>query len=102
MDDLRISNEWHFQGIFPRRKNYFDCRGTIFTFVSASSGSMGVFRGWVVLRWAKSPIASVQRTRSTLAGHSAVPCGTNVKQMHANFRAVPILKLGPRLVGSAM
>ena len=26
-------------------------------------------------RWAKSPIASVQRTRSTLADHSAVPCG---------------------------
>ena len=25
----------------------------------------------------QSPIASVQRTLSTLAGHSAVPCGTN-------------------------
>ena len=34
--------------------------------------------GW--FRWAKSaPITGVQRTRSTLASHSAVPCGTNVK-----------------------
>ena len=40
-------------------------------------------------RWAKSPIASVQRTRSTLAGHSAVPCGTNVKLLNAN-RAIRI------------
>ena len=32
------------------------------------------------LRWANRqwPIASVQRTRSTLAGHSAVPHGVNV------------------------
>ena len=37
-----------------------------------------------VLTWAKSPIASVQRTRSTLASHSAVPCGTNVKRTNAN------------------
>ena len=36
------------------------------------------------LRWAKSPIASVQRTRSTLAGHSAVPRGMNVTPMNAN------------------
>ena len=28
----------------------------------------------------QSPIASVQRTRSTLASHSAVPRGTNVKR----------------------
>ena len=28
----------------------------------------------------QSPIASVQRTRSTLASHSAVPCGTNVNR----------------------
>ena len=41
------------------------------------------------LRWAKSPIASVQRTRSTLANHSAIPCGTNVKRMDAN-RAIRI------------
>ena len=32
----------------------------------------------------QSPIASVQRTRSTLASHSAVPCGSNVKGMNAN------------------
>ena len=32
------------------------------------------------VRWAKSPIASVQRTRSTLASHSAVPRETNVKR----------------------
>ena len=32
----------------------------------------------------QSPIASVQRTRPTLGSHSAVPCGTNVKQMNAN------------------
>ena len=41
----------------------------------------------------QSPIAShaasVQRTRSTLAGHSAVPHGTNVKRMDAN-RAIRI------------
>ena len=37
----------------------------------------------------QSPIASVQRTRSTLASHSAVPCGTNVKRMNAN-RAIRI------------
>ena len=38
------------------------------------------------LRWAnrQSPVASVQRTRPTLASHSAVPCGTNVKRMNAN------------------
>ena len=36
----------------------------------------------------QSPIASVQRTLSTLASHSAVPCGTNVKQMNANH-AIP-------------
>ena len=32
----------------------------------------------------QSPIASVQRTRSTLASHSAVPCGTNVKRTNTN------------------
>ena len=32
----------------------------------------------------QSPIASVQRTQSTLASQSAVPCGTNVKRMNAN------------------
>ena len=32
----------------------------------------------------RSAIASVQRTQSTLASHSAVPCGTNVKRMNAN------------------
>ena len=32
----------------------------------------------------QSPITSVQRARSTLASHSAVPCGTNVKRMNAN------------------
>ena len=37
----------------------------------------------------QSPIASVQRTRSTLASHSAVARGTNVKRMNAN-RAIPI------------
>ena len=36
------------------------------------------------LRWAKSPIASVQRTRSILASHSAIPCGANVKRTNAN------------------
>ena len=37
----------------------------------------------------QSPIASVQRTRSTLASHSAVPRGTNVKRTSAN-RAIRI------------
>ena len=37
----------------------------------------------------QSPIASVQRTRSTLASHSTVPRGTNVKRMNAN-RAIRI------------
>ena len=37
----------------------------------------------------QSPIASVQRTRSTLAGHSAVPRGTNVTRTNAN-RAIRI------------
>ena len=37
----------------------------------------------------QSPIASVQRTRSTLASHSAVPRGTNVKRTNAN-RAIRI------------
>ena len=32
----------------------------------------------------QSPIASVQRTWPTLAGHSAVPRGTNVTPMNAN------------------
>ena len=32
----------------------------------------------------QSPIASVQRTRSTLASHSAVPHGTNVARTNAN------------------
>ena len=43
------------------------------------------------LRWAKlqSPIASVQRRRSTLAGHSAGPRGTNATPMNAN-RAIRI------------
>ena len=43
----------------------------------------------VYLRWAKSPIASVQRTPSTLAGHSAGPCGTNTTPTNAN-RAIRI------------
>ena len=52
--------------------------------------SWWIFFGWprlrATLRWAKSPlpIASVQRTRPTLASHSAVPRGTNVKRMNAN------------------
>ena len=37
----------------------------------------------------QSPIASVQRTRSTLAGHSAVPLGTNTTPTDAN-RAIRI------------
>ena len=37
----------------------------------------------------QSPIASVQRTRSTLAGHSAGPRGTNTTPMNAN-RAIRI------------
>ena len=37
----------------------------------------------------QSPIASVQRTQSTLAGLSAVPRGMNVKRMDAN-RAIRI------------
>ena len=32
----------------------------------------------------QSPIASVQRTRSTLASHSAVPRGTKVTRTNAN------------------
>ena len=42
---------------------------------------------WWDLRWTKksqSPIASVQRTQSTLAGDSAVPRGTNAARMNAN------------------
>ena len=37
----------------------------------------------------QSPIASVQRTRSTLAGHSAGPRGTNTTPTNAN-RAIRI------------
>ena len=37
----------------------------------------------------QSPIASVQRTRSTLAGHSAIPSATNVARMNTN-RAIRI------------
>ena len=37
----------------------------------------------------QSPIASVQRTRSTLAGHSAGPCGANTTPTNAN-RAIRI------------
>ena len=37
----------------------------------------------------QSPIASVQRTRSTLAGHSAGPLGTNTTPTNAN-RAIRI------------
>ena len=37
----------------------------------------------------QSPIASVQRARSTLASHTAVPRGTNAKRMNAN-RAIRI------------
>ena len=37
----------------------------------------------------QSPIASVQRTQTTLAGHSAVPRGTNTTPMNAN-RAIRI------------
>ena len=43
----------------------------------------------------QSPIASVQSTRSTLAGHSAVPCGTNVKRMNTN-RAIRIAAQRPQ------
>ena len=32
----------------------------------------------------QSPIASVQLAWSSLASHSAIPCGTNVKPMNAN------------------
>ena len=32
----------------------------------------------------QSPIASVQRTQSTLAGHSAIPRGKNATPTHAN------------------
>ena len=41
------------------------------------------------LKWAKSPIASVQCTRSTLAGHSAGPRGTDTTPTNAN-RAIRI------------
>ena len=59
---------------------------------STCQGGTGLPRN---LRWAKSPIkktpiATVQRTRSTLASHSAVPCGTHVKRMNAN-RAIQIV-----------
>ena len=37
----------------------------------------------------QSPIASVQRTQSTLADHSAIPRGTDVTRMNAN-RAIRI------------
>ena len=37
----------------------------------------------------QSPIASVQRTQSTLASHSAIPRGTNVERVNAN-RAIRI------------
>ena len=38
------------------------------------------------LRWAKSPIASVQRMRSTLASHSAIRCGRNVASVNRAIR----------------
>ena len=45
------------------------------------SDSIAISRDMGALR---SPIACVQRTRSTRASHSAVLCGTNVTQMNAN------------------
>ena len=45
---------------------------------------VGVVRGLWGSKNRQSPIASVQRTRSTLASHSAIPRGTNVKRMNAN------------------
>ena len=47
------------------------------------------------LRWEESPIASVQRTRTTLASHSTIPNETNAKQMNAN-RAIRIAAQRPR------
>ena len=44
----------------------------------------------------QSPIAFVQRTQSTLASHSAVPRGTNVKRMNS-YRAIRIA--APRTQG---
>ena len=43
----------------------------------------------------KSPIASVQRTQSTLAGHSAGPRETNTTPMNAN-RAIRIAAQRPQ------
>ena len=44
----------------------------------------------------QSPIASVQRMRSTLAGHSAVPSGTNTTPMNANHVIrIAATKAGP-------
>ena len=52
---------------------------------------VGIFSVKMVnnLRWAKSPIANVQRMRSTLAGLSAGPCGMNATPTNAN-RAIPL------------
>ena len=51
------------------------------------SGLLGTLRG----ADRQSSLASIQRTRSTLAGHSAIPHGTNVTRMNAN-RAIRTAK----------
>ena len=76
-------NEGTFGGCFPGPKTGTRVRST--PFYETALHCLPVIDG----QNRQSPIASVQRTRSTLASHSAVPRGTNAKWMNAN-RAIRI------------
>ena len=82
---FQILSCWTLDGLKKQKK---EGQSPTDIFFSSFSGTPGISRQ---LRWAnrQSPIASVQRTRSTLAGHSAVPRGTNTTRMNAN-RAIRI------------
>ena len=54
------------------------------------SAFMHVYCTCMYLRWAKSPIPSVQRTLPTLAGHSAVPLGTSTTPIYELQRTLAI------------
>ena len=64
------SNSW-----FCKRTNFSTIRKSVFGILDGQNRQL--------------PIASVQRTRSSLAGHSAILCGTTVSRMNAN-RAIGI------------
>ena len=54
--------------------------GFLFGYLSGADNTGSILDG----QNRQSPIASVQRTQSTLAGHSAGPRGTNITPTNAN------------------